>query len=156
MWVLCLGEPCFQAVVSWCIVCQGPCRCQFDSRCLLPFVLLGKRCPSRPLNRFNSLVPSCGARHCQSGTSLSVGGNPCTTGMTRTSTLEVICQCLFVAQSCKCVSWAVGQGSSRSCLWTAKDFSFSRVFPCSIAPWSCYDDTAWSWGMLQCHLQKYP
>lgn len=141
--------------MSWCIVCWGPCRCQSDSTCLLPFVLLGKRCPSRPLNRFNSLLPCCGARFCQNGTRFSVGENPCTTGMTSTSTLAVICQSLFVAQSCKMCVMSSGAGKLQE-LDPAKNFSFSWVFPSSVAPWSCYDDTTWSWGMLQCHLQKYP
>lgn len=91
-WLLCLGEPCFRALVSWCDVCQGPRGCPSDPRCLLPCVLLGRRCPRHPFNGFTSLLPSCGARHCRNGTNFSVSESPCTTGATSTSTLQVICQ----------------------------------------------------------------
>lgn len=33
---------------------------------------------------------------------------------------------------------------------------FLLLFLGYVAPWSSSDATPWSWGMLQCHLQKHP
>lgn len=47
-----------------------------------------------------------------------------------------------------------GKGALPAACGSKGIFSF-RVFPYSVTPWVCCDG-AQSWGMLQCHLQRYP
>ena len=76
-----------------------------------------------PLSVDLTLLPSCGARHCQNVRSFSVGENPCTTAKSSTSSVELTCRSLFWPRAVRCVV-SSGAGKLQELPVNSKGFLF--------------------------------